>query len=440
MRPCIFFVHRLQDLCEDVRRAEEAHAARLTANSEEILGSLLEALDSSRSAGTRGPLLDAISAMAELAGAHEARLVATASAGDGGHLAQTLGKGLLAVVRPVEDILTSRSRKAYTWKERASALRLVRNLAVLPGLRGPEGPLGEHRATMIRGAVDCKRDSVAAVREAAVRALGALEASEAETANTRPPVLGREVGRQTVWHGAAKKSEGPRTPVPQRAITVRVGAVPSELGPHARGKEGVDERRGGPMASSIPVLPDDKVTPSGTDRWEGGGRDPRSTTEFLPDQQVNESTGTDSGPRQTGGIHGKGSNESAAGRDECEGAGDKRPLPRIQARVKHASIQVVGLQSDPSPPSQPTEAHEPSSSPLPKSRGPSHSHGALASTDDASRAVHQPGRLDADSVTLLRRLNEKSDEFSIILGTLNRKLVGMEQCLKVPTSRTSKSP
>lgn len=172
-----------QDFCSDIKRAEVAHFVRLAVNSEEVLASLLEALDSNRSEGTRAQLLNAIASMAHSRANHEIDLetpneISTATGCTG--LSATLVKGLPAVASAVVAVMNCPARRTFTWKERQAAMEVVVAFAVLQDLRGPEGPLGEHRAKSIQASIIGKRDSVGAVREAAARSLAALEATEAE--------------------------------------------------------------------------------------------------------------------------------------------------------------------------------------------------------------------------------------------------------------------
>lgn len=180
----------LQDFCTEAERAAAAHFARLTVNSEEILASFLEALDHKRTEKTRGQILTAVAAMAQSLG-DNADLEnpdngVSATSGRGGGILATLRKGLPAVARAVVTIMECTTRGAYTWKERRAALEVVIAFAALQDLRGPDGhPLGEHRARLIRGSLRGKRDSVAAVREAALGALAALEAPETKHSCSR---------------------------------------------------------------------------------------------------------------------------------------------------------------------------------------------------------------------------------------------------------------
>ena len=205
-----------QDFCGRVARAQVAHHARLTVNSEEILASLLEALGNGRSEATRGQLFDATAALAQSFEAHGgqdldeldgARKTSAADAATGRGLRgipATLKKGLPAVVRAVLVVLECPVRRAYTWKERKAALEVISSLAVLTELRGAQGPLGEHRTKLIRGASRGKHDSVAAVREAAIESLVALEATEADESKpelrrpvSAPAGVGRFAGSAT---------------------------------------------------------------------------------------------------------------------------------------------------------------------------------------------------------------------------------------------------
>lgn len=186
-----------QEFCAEAAHAEVAHFTRLTVNSEEILASLLETLDTTRSEGTRAPLLDAMAAMARSCTKNSTRrdngdLSETATRAEhvvsdaaesgswGAGLTATLKKGLPAVAHAAAAILECPERRAYTWRERKAALGVIANLAVLPDLRGPEGPLGEHRAKLIHASTRGKHDSVATVRGAAGRALEVLEASQTD--------------------------------------------------------------------------------------------------------------------------------------------------------------------------------------------------------------------------------------------------------------------
>lgn len=179
-----------QDFCAEVKLAEAAHHARLTVNSEEILACLLEALGSGRSEGTRAELFNAVAAMARSCAIYGPSqetsdgLPTIAEFDLGGQPARgllaTLRKGLPAIVQAVSTVLDCPVRRAFSWKERKAALDLIVALAALRDLRGPEGPLGEHRLQLIHGATTGKRDSVAAVREAAVQSLAALEATGVE--------------------------------------------------------------------------------------------------------------------------------------------------------------------------------------------------------------------------------------------------------------------
>lgn len=180
-----------QAFCTEIKLAETAHHARLTVNSEEILACLVESLDSGRPEGTRAELFNAVAAMARSCAIHghapttSGRLpTGTGSATElsesqAGGLSATLRKGLPAIAYAVSAVLDCPLRRAFAWKERKAALDLIVALAVLGDLQGPEGPLGEYRLRLIQGATRGKRDSVAAVREAAVRALEALGASGA---------------------------------------------------------------------------------------------------------------------------------------------------------------------------------------------------------------------------------------------------------------------
>lgn len=170
----------LQDFCIEAERAAAAHFARLTVNSEGILASLLEALDHNRTEKTCGQILTAVAAMAQSLGDNaELESPNNGVSGRGGGMLATLRKGLPAVARAVATVMECTARGVYTWKERKAALEVVIAFAALQDLRGQDGhPLGEHRARLIQGSLRCKRDSVAAVREAALGALAALEASE----------------------------------------------------------------------------------------------------------------------------------------------------------------------------------------------------------------------------------------------------------------------
>ena len=202
--PLLIFtsLRSLQEFCAEIELAEAAHHARLTVNSEEILACLLESLDSGRSEGTRAELFNAVAAMARSCAIHghppttPGRVpigteLETELEVEAGGLSATLGKGLPAIAHAVSAVLGCPLRRAFAWKERKAALDLIAALAVLGDLRGPEGPLGEHRLRLIQGATRGKRDSVAAVREAAVRALEALGA-----ACTEDP--GRETQKMSV--------------------------------------------------------------------------------------------------------------------------------------------------------------------------------------------------------------------------------------------------
>lgn len=181
-----------QDFCARINHAQAAHHARLTVNSEEILASLLEALGNGRSEATRGQLFDATAALARSFALHggedledsgDATKTSAAEAATGPGpkgIPATLKKGLPAIACAVLEILDCPVRRAYTWKERKAALEVIASLAALVDLRGVHGPLGEHRAKLIQGASRCKHDSVANVREAAIEALAALEATEAD--------------------------------------------------------------------------------------------------------------------------------------------------------------------------------------------------------------------------------------------------------------------
>ncbi|CAM9712937.1 unnamed protein product, partial [Laminaria digitata] len=191
-----------EDFCAEIKLAEAAHHARLTVNSEEILACLVESLDSGRSEGTRAELFNAVAAMANSCANHghppaktsdehpaivtglaEKLSVTELSAHPTGielvlgGMSATLRKGLPAIAHAVSVVLDCPVRRAFAWKERKAALDLIVALAVLRDLGGPEGPLGEHRLRLIQGATRGKRDSVAAVREAAVRSLEALGAT-----------------------------------------------------------------------------------------------------------------------------------------------------------------------------------------------------------------------------------------------------------------------
>eukprot|EP00903_Cladosiphon_okamuranus_P007632 g7401.t1 len=181
-----------EDFCARINHAQAAHHAKLTVNSEEILASLLEALGNGRSEATRGQLFDATAALAQSIALHgrgdlgdsngipkiSAAEAATSRGLEG--IPATLRKGLPAIARAVLEVLDCPVRRAYTWKERKAALGVISSLAALADLRGACGPLGEHRAKLIQGASRGKHDSVAAVREAAIEALVALEATEAD--------------------------------------------------------------------------------------------------------------------------------------------------------------------------------------------------------------------------------------------------------------------
>eukprot|EP00752_Nemacystus_decipiens_P002970 g2759.t1 len=181
-----------EDFCARINLARVAHHARLTVNSEEILASLLDALGNGRPEATRAQLFDAIAALAQsfalyggpdLQDSDAALETSAAEAAASRRLngiPSTLQKGLPAIARAILEVLDCPVRRAYTWKERKAALEVTTSLAVLTELRGTHGPLGEHRAKLIQGASRGKHDSVAAVREAAIEALAALEATEAD--------------------------------------------------------------------------------------------------------------------------------------------------------------------------------------------------------------------------------------------------------------------
>lgn len=173
----------VQELCNEVRRAETAHAARLTVNSEEILASILEVLESSRSEGTRALLLDGITAMTSVCIMQEGELTAAdppVNPNRGSNISKTLAKGLPAITHGIWKILTCPVRRTYSWRERVAALDVICGLARLRSLHGTRGPLGEHRVKLIQAATQSKRDCIDGVRKAAGRALDALGASKAE--------------------------------------------------------------------------------------------------------------------------------------------------------------------------------------------------------------------------------------------------------------------
>lgn len=207
---------QLQEFCVRINHAQTAHHARLTVNSEEILASLLEALGNGRSEGTRGQLFDATAALARSFTTHGGEdrehsdpalktspaEVGTVHGLEG--IPASLKKGLPAISRAVLEVLHCPVRRAHTWKERKASLEVITSLAVLSDLRGTHGPLGEYRAKLIEGASRGKHDSVAAVREAAVESLVALEATEAEEGkreirrpHSAPVGVGRFAGSAT---------------------------------------------------------------------------------------------------------------------------------------------------------------------------------------------------------------------------------------------------
>lgn len=174
-----------QEFCAQVKLGQAAHYAKLCLNSEEVLASLLEALDDARSKGTHAQLLVAIAAMArgcaatrtnEFEGSGEGPVAASALE----DLSATLRKGLPAIIRIVSTILECPVRRAYTWTERTSALDVIIALALLNTLRGPGGPLGDNRARLSKGVTSAKHDSVEVVRKKAGEALVALKMSDAE--------------------------------------------------------------------------------------------------------------------------------------------------------------------------------------------------------------------------------------------------------------------
>lgn len=107
-----------------------------------------------------------------------------------GGLSATLKKGLPAIVRVIFTILECPIRRAYTWRERVATLEAIISLSILPALFESQGPLGEYRLRLIQGCVRGKHDSVPAVREVAVRALLALEATKTEMSHNRSCVIG----------------------------------------------------------------------------------------------------------------------------------------------------------------------------------------------------------------------------------------------------------
>ncbi|CAM9446255.1 unnamed protein product, partial [Discosporangium mesarthrocarpum] len=173
-----------EDLCDVISQAVSAYVARFTIISEEFLASLLEALGSPRTQGTRGPLLDAVANMAQVcasSGSTEGKGDPTSPSPSPSlsavGLSSTLAKGLPAIVQQLQSTLEGGSgRKAHTWKERVAALGAIAALAELRVLEGPGGPLGEHHQRLSASVLTAGHDTVKAVREASVRALKALKA------------------------------------------------------------------------------------------------------------------------------------------------------------------------------------------------------------------------------------------------------------------------
>lgn len=299
-----------QDFCARIDHARAAHHARLTVNSEEILASLLEALGNGRSEATRGQLFDATAALArsfalhggeglqDLDAAPKTTEAPTGRGLDG--IPATLSKGLPAIARAVLEVLDCPVRRAYTWKERKAALEVITSLAVLTELRGTHGPLGEHRAKLIYGASRGKHDSVAAVREAAIESLLALETTEADEGMPgirRPFSAPAGVGRFATEMARKFRKEGRETMIKKKTLDTvvkkaeraKVGAAEAprheterDREPHEGDTRSRQKREAGEDAedakASSTLVPADRTPPASS-----AGQDPLAAANCKQD-------------------------------------------------------------------------------------------------------------------------------------------------------------
>lgn len=254
-------------------------------NSEEILAYLLEALDSNRSEGTRAQLFNAIGAMARSCSTHENQLetsnfFSTAATLSG--LSATLTKGLPAIVGAILVVLECPIRRSYTWKERKATLELVVSLTTLIEFRGPEGPLGEHRAKLIIGSIRGKHDSAAAVREVASQALEALEAVEAEIGQAE------NGGRATANFGITSNGEGF-----DKISIIRAGEVKrsKKLAIKRKNLEGVMEKTMRANKKSVQAIEHDEKHNQDGQEWGRGAHQHRQAKEKTesPQEEPTES-------------------------------------------------------------------------------------------------------------------------------------------------------
>ena len=487
---------RPQGFCERVHLAHTAHHARITANSEEILASLLEALANGRSEGTRGQLFDAIAALAHshaAYGEHDPatsdtipKAATTAICRELSGIPATLKKGLPAIARAVMEVLQCPVRRAYTWKERKAALEVITSLALLAELRGSEGPLGEHRAKCVEGAVRGKHDSVAAVREAAGRSLFALEATDAEEGRphpSRPLSAPAGVGRLG-WRG---KSEGASTAEADHPGERRGGSKDPGRATKSKALDGIVKRAGrGERAAAN----------ASRSNSEGGRDPPEAGDDRLQRQEESETKRADTekvaGPtspvlsedNRSGSAEGLKpqdlqpssredrkqllrSVESNADEEERALDGPKsapRPAPKPpekvdpsgnydvgsvtperegrrggeeKATIPHVQVEVNVVPQAQTPLGEPPSAAASgvqNSARASKRRENTDSR-ATERTAKASAADQQlapiHGKAQKDTIRLLKHLNSKTNKIAHALDGLDRRLLGMERTFVV---------
>lgn len=474
---------RLQDFCERIYLAHTAHHARVTANSEELLAALLEAMANGRSEATRGPLFDAVAALAHSCAAHgdcdpatpdaTAEPTASATGRELSGISATLKKGLPAIVRAVAEVLHCPVRRAYTWKERKAALEVISSLAPFTGLRGPEGPLGEHRRKLVDGAIRGKRDSVAAVREAAGRSLLALEATEAEEGRPhttrpfsapagagRPGWRGKGAGARPMESGRARSEEergesrNPRNAARSKALngvvrkaarTERAAADTSRSksagsrGPPEAGDDRLqwqtesttraseDQAVAGPASLALSEgypsesaedfkLEDPPPSSGGTQELsvppiEGGiGEQERALHRRESSPRVVPKPPGKKGPSDKGDVGG----ENPA-RDGGQSSGEKAPIPRVQVGIQVGPLNQK-LMAEPVSMGAQAMQHSAQVSVQREKTDPRATGGAVA---------------EKDTIRLLKHLNSKTNKIAHLLDHLDRRLLGMERTFVV---------
>ncbi len=481
---------RSQGFCERVHLAHTAHHARLTANSEEVLAALLEALANGRSEATRGPLFDAVAALAHSCAAHgdcdpattdaTAETTASATGRELRGISATLKKGLPAIVRAVAEVLTCPVRRAYTWKERKAALEVISSLAVITGLRGSEGPLGEHRAKLIEGATTGKHDSVAAVREAAGRSLLALEATESGEGRPRatrpfsaPAGAGRPWRREN-GEGAPpaesrrprsdeerEESGNPRNVVRSKALNGVVrkaaraervaadasrsksegGRGPPEAGDdRLRWQEENDTRESEDLAVAGPASPalseGDHSKPAEDFKLQvplpssGRTQDPSvppvdghvNRRESLP--RVAPNTPEKIDPSDNDDVGGENPE-----RDGGQSSGGKAQIPRVQVGIQVDLDQK--LTSKPLGNAAPALPNSAQVSVQREKKDPLATWGAVGAGAAPQQLAPMHDEAQKNTIRLLEHLNSKTNKIADVLDDLDRRLLSMERTFVV---------